>query len=145
MVCFFIGHRDAEYGLLPQIEAAVLRHITEYGVQEFVVGQYGAFDRMAAGAVLRAKPQFPAVSLSILLPYHPSVRSFRAPEGYDRTLYPPGMEQVPHRAAIIRANRYMVDNSDYLIACVRHPGCARDVLEYARRREQKGLLSIQVL
>ena len=38
MLCFFIGHRDAESGLMSKIEAAVHRHITEYGVTEFIVG-----------------------------------------------------------------------------------------------------------
>ena len=143
--CFFIGHRDADVSLLPQIEAAVLRHITEYGVQEFVVGQHGAFDRMAANAVLRAKQQFPSVTLTVLLAYHPAERPACLPDGCSSTLYPPGQEQAPRRAAIVRANRYMVDHSDHLIAFVRYPGGARDVLDYARRREQKGLLTVQLL
>lgn len=100
---------------------------------------------MAARAVLQIKPEFPGVSLSVLLPYHPALGNVRVPDGCDRTVYPPGQERVPYRAAVIRANRYMVDHSDHLIAWVRYPGCARDVLEYARRREQKGLITIQTL
>ena len=65
MLCFFIGHRDAESGLMSKIEAAVHRHITEYGVTEFIVGQYGAFDRMAARAVINAKRHYPNITLSI--------------------------------------------------------------------------------
>lgn len=68
MLCFFIGHRDAELELMPQIEAAVHRHITEDGVTEFIVGQYGAFDRMAARAVINAKRHYPNITLSILCP-----------------------------------------------------------------------------
>lgn len=55
MLCFFIGHRDASSSLMPQLESAVKKHITDYGVTDFVVGQYGAFDRMAARAVIEAK------------------------------------------------------------------------------------------
>lgn len=118
MRCFFIGHRDAELQLMPQIEAAVNRHIIEYGVTKFVVGQYGAFDRMAARAVIEAKKAFPNITLSVLLPYHPSERKIHAPEGYDSTFYPPGMETVPRKQAIVRANKYMIDNSDFLITYV---------------------------
>lgn len=146
MLCFFIGHRDAELELMPQIEAAVHRHITEYGVTEFIVGQYGAFDRMAARAVINAKRHYPNITLSILLPYHPSKRSVNAPDGYDDTFYPPDMEKVPRKLAIVRANKYMVDSSDFLIDYVWHPASyARNLLEYAQARERKGLIRIENL
>ena len=49
--CFFIGHRDAPDSLASELDALVERHITEYGVGEFVVGRYGGFDALAASAV----------------------------------------------------------------------------------------------
>ena len=39
--------------------------------------------------------------------------------GFDSTFYPPGMESVPRKVAIVRANRYVVDHVDYLIAPMR--------------------------
>lgn len=146
MLCFFIGHRDASSSLMPQLESAVKKHITDYGVTDFVVGQYGAFDRMAARAVIEAKKAFPNITLSILLPYHPSEREVHAPEGYDSTFYPPGMEQVPRKLAIVRANKYMVDNSDFLIAYAWHfIGNAGNLVEYARERERRGVIHIENL
>ena len=47
-ICFFIGHREAPDTLLDKFSAVVERHITEYGVTEFVVGKYGRFDALAA-------------------------------------------------------------------------------------------------
>ena len=41
--CFFIGHREAPDTLLDKLSAEVERHITEYGVTDFVVGRYGLF------------------------------------------------------------------------------------------------------
>ena len=134
MRCFFIGHRDAESRLMPQIEATVNRHITEYGVTEFIVGQYGAFDRMAARVVIHAKRLYPNITLSILLPYLPSERIVKAPDGYDDTFYPPDMEKVPRKLAIVRANKYMIDNSDFLIAYAWQAGSnAKKLLEYANK------------
>ena len=46
--CFFIGHREASSEVLPALAEAVEKHITEYGVTEFIVGNYGGFDHMAA-------------------------------------------------------------------------------------------------
>lgn len=140
--CFFIGHREAPDALLDELTAEVERHITEYNVTEFVVGKYGRFDALAAKCVKAAKKHHPEVTLTLLLPYHPYDRPTPTPPGFDGTFYPPGMETVPKRAAIIRANRYMVDYSDYLIAYVRHSGNARDLVEHAQKR---GTIQISIL
>ena len=132
--CFFIGHREASVEVLPALTEAVERHITEYGVTEFIVGNYGGFDRMAAKVVIAAKERYPEIILSMLIPYHPAERPIEPPQGFDNTFYPPGMEKVPRRLAIVRANRYMVDHVDYLIAYAWHPASnARDLVEYAQR------------
>lgn len=144
--CFFIGHREAPDALLPMLEEAVERHIVEYGVTDFMVGNYGHFDALAARAVINAKKHHPEVTLTLLLPYHPFDRPIPTPEGFDDTFYPPGMETVPRRAAIVRANRYMVDHSSHLIAYVWHAASnARDILEYAQRRERRGLMRVTIL
>ena len=144
--CFFIGHREAPDSLLPELSAEVERHITEYGVTDFVVGGYGRFDALAASCVEAAKKRHPEVTLTLLLPYHPYDRPTPTPPGFDNTFYPPGMETVPKRVAIVRANRYIVDHSDYLIAYAWHPASnARDLVEYARRREKQGHIKITSL
>ena len=144
--CFFIGHREASSEILPALREAVERHIVEYGVTEFLVGHYGGFDRMAAKAVITAKEQHPEITLSMLIPYHPAERPVKLPAGFDNTFYPPGMEKVPRRLAIVRANRYMIDHVDYLIAYAWHPASNTwNLLEYARKREQKNLLVITLL
>ena len=141
--CFFIGHREAPDTLLDELSAEVERHITEYGVTEFVVGKYGRFDALAAKCVKASKKRQPEVTLTLLLPYHPYERPTPTPPGFDGTFYPPGMETVPKRAAIIRANRYMVEHSEYLIAYVKHSvSNAWDLVEYARKREKQGRIRI---
>lgn len=134
--CFFIGHREASSEIMPALKTAIEQHIAEYGVTEFIVGHYGGFDRMAAKAVIAAKVQHPEITLSMLIPYHPSEQRVELPPGFDNTFYPPGMEKVPRRHAIVRANRYMVDHVDFLIAYAWHPGSnARELVEYAQRKK----------
>lgn len=137
--CFFIGHREATDALLPQLIAVIEQLISE-GISEFVVGHYGGFDRLAASAVKQIKHLHPHILLTMLLPYHPAERPIPLPPGYDGSFYPPGMEKVPRRLAILRANRYMVDSADVLVAYVWHPASnARELLEYA---EKKGRIRI---
>ena len=144
--CFFIGHREASTEILPALTAAVEQHIVEYGVTEFIVGHYGGFDRMAAKAVVDAKKRHPEIMLSMLIPYHPAERPVELPPGFDNTFYPPEMEKVPRRLAIVRANRYTVDHVDYLIAYVWHTGSnARKLVDYAKKRELSGSVSVSSL
>ena len=134
--CFFIGHREATSELLPALKQTVAEHISEYGVTEFIVGGYGGFDHLAAEVVISLKQQYPQITLSLLIPYHPVERPIETPPGFDNTYYPPGMEKVPRKLAIVRANRYMVENVDYLIAYAWHPASnARNLVEYAEKRK----------
>lgn len=93
----------------------------------------------------RQSERHPEVTLTLLLPYHPFDHPTPTPPGFDSTFYPPGMETVPKRAAIIRANCYMIEHSDYLIAYAWHSGNARDLVEYAQRREKQGRICVELL
>lgn len=139
--CFFIGHREADERLLSELTAIIERLITEEQVAYFYVGGYGGFDRVAASAVKQAKHYHPEVTLMMVLPYHPAERPVEIPYGFDGTYYPEGVEAVPRRFAIVKANEIMVDTSDWLIAYVEHGASnSRKILEYARRKE-----SIQIV
>ena len=142
--CFFIDHRDADERLLPRLELVVDRLIREEGVRYFYVGGYGGFDRLAAATVRRTKQKYPDITLMLVLPYHPAERPTEAPAGFDGTYHPDGLESTPKRYAIVRANKVMVDASDWLVCYVRHgAGNSRKLLEYAQRRAAKGLIQIE--
>ena len=143
--CFLIGHRRVPEDIQERLEEVVEQHILQCGVTCFTVGHYGAFDGMAAQAVKEAKKKYPEVRLYLLLPYHPHDQPIPTPKGYDGTYYPPGMETIPKRAAIVQANRRLVNESDYLIAYLKHCGNTRDLVEYAQRREKRGLIQITLL
>ena len=144
--CFFIGHREASEELLPALQKAVETHIAEYGVKEFIVGHYGGFDRLAIAALRAAKERHPEITLLLLLPYHPAERPIDKPKGFDSTYYPPEMEKVPRPLAIVRANRYLVDHVEFLIAYAWHHGSnALELVEHAQARERRGLIKVTLL
>ena len=142
--CFFIGHRDTTEDVLPALREAVDQHITEYSVTEFLIGRYGRFDRLAAQCVMEAKQVHPEIMLTMLLPYYPAEEKLSLPKGFDGSCYPFGQETVPRQAAIVRANRYAVDHSDYLIAYVWHAASnARNIIDYAQSRNRIQIYMIQ--
>ena len=141
--CFFIGHREADERLLPRLELTIERLIAEENVRYFYVGGYGGFDRIAAAAVKRAKQKYPDITLMLVLPYHPAERPTEAPAGFDGTYHPEGLENTPRRYAIVRTNQIMVDTSNWLVCYVQHGASnSRNLLEYAQRREEKGLIQV---
>lgn len=66
--CFFIGHREISEEIFSALTEAVEYHIVHCGVTGFIVGNYGGFDRMAAGAVISAKALYPGITLLLLPP-----------------------------------------------------------------------------
>ncbi len=143
--CFFIGHKNAPEELYPLLLTSIKQHITEFGVENFIVGDYGNFDQLATRALLKLKKQHPEIILTLLLAYHPFYTA-QQHEIFDASFYPPDMEFVPKRAAIIRANQYMINHCDYLIAYNNgHIGNTRKLLQSADRRQKRGLLQIENL
>ena len=141
--CFFIGHREANESLLRRLESVIEWLITEENVRYFYVGGYGGFDQIAVTAVKHAKKKYPDITLMLVLPYHPAERPIEKPPGYDGTYYPEGLEKTPRPFAIVKANQLMADSCDWLVSYVRHGASnSRNLLEYAQRREKKGLIQI---
>lgn len=136
--CFMFGHADCPDSILPRIEQTVEDYYSKCGVSVFYIGNRGRFDGLAAAAVQRVKQRHSDIQMYLLLAYHPGERSVDLWGGFDGAFYPP-LERVPRPYAIVRANRYMVDNADYLICYVRHIGNARNLLEYAQKRKRDGV------
>lgn len=142
--CFFIGNRNTPYEIKEQLAIAVEQHISEYGVTDFSVGNYGSFDRLVMQVLREAKKQHTDINLYLLVPYAFS-QKVEIPPDFDGTLYPEGMEKVPKPYAIVQANRYMIKNSDYLITYCHHIGNTRNFVEYAKSLEKKGLIKVTLL
>ena len=135
MTVTFCGHstvypmETVEAWLRETVAALILR-----GAEKFYLGGYGTFDQMAAAAVWEQKAQHPNIASVLVLPY---LDRKVISEHYDYTTYPP-LESVPKRFAISRRNRWMVDNSDVLVAYVtREWGGAATTLKYAERKKKE--------
>ena len=140
-VCFLFGNSYAPESLMGALDEAIEKCYTELNVRQFVAGHRGDFDKLAIRTLRAAKQRHKDMELSLLLHYHPSEHRFALPKGFDCSIYPEGMETVPHRAAIVAGNRRMVHNSDVLVCYVRYPGNSKDLMEYA---ENQGKVIINI-
>ena len=103
----------------------------------FLLGGYGAFDRMAASVVWDLKQKYPQIQSVLVKPY---LDREMDESKYDWTVYP-GLETVPRRYAISHRNRYMVDEANFVVAYVLHSwGGAAQTLEYANQKKKSIVL-----
>lgn len=139
-----MGNRHTPSSIKVHLAEAVEKHITEYGVTTFTVGRYGQFDSLVKEVLKEKKKRHSGIKLYLLAPYALD-QNIETPKDFDGTLYPEGLENVPKRYVIVQANRYMVQRSDYLISYCKHIGNTRAIVEYAQRREKKGLIKVTLL
>lgn len=132
MTVTFCGHRtiDRPTEVKSWLEE-VVRSLILQGSNKFLLGGYGAFDLTAAHDVHELKAEFPCVESTLVLAY---LSTDTDPHLYDNSLYPP-LENVPPRYAISRRNRWLIENSDVVVAYVQHSwGGAATTLSYAKRK-----------
>ena len=130
----FFGHSDYEPN--EDDKNAIIQKIDELvgdNPCEFLLGGIGAFDMFAKKCCLKYKRLLNSnVKLTLVMPYPDRKYIIK---GYDETVYPP-LESVPRRLAIIRRNKWMVNESDHIIAYVWHYGGARNTLDIAKRKNK---------
>ena len=123
--CTFFGHRILNKDIKDLLTRQIDNLIAEYGVNVFYVGNNGQFD------------YYPQISYSIVLAYLPEREKEHNQLSYTETIYPEGLEDTPPRFAISKRNKWMVMQSDYVIAYVEHSfGGAAQFTEYARKKHK---------
>jgi len=143
--CFFIGHRDAPQSLFPKLLETLEYLVTECHVTDFIVGHYGDFDRMAISAVQHMICSYPEKELlaDLLDPYLLEKTPGPLPLYFDHFYYPEGLEMVPRRYCIEKANQLALDQADYLVAYVTHEGGnAAKLLRRAKQIAKYGRLKV---
>ncbi|MBO4898141.1 MAG: DUF1273 domain-containing protein [Clostridia bacterium] len=140
--CCFAGHgmiRDGDIGQRIINTADIL--IKQFSVNEFWIGNYGDFDRSAAYAVRSLKKTYDGITLNLIIPYLTQEITRHKDyykENFDNIIIADIPEKTPKKLYILKANEYMVNNSDFLICYVKLSfGGAVKTLEYAKRKRIK--------
>lgn len=147
-ICCFAGHSRSYH--LDEVENKLIelieRLIVEEEVKEFWVGNYGAFDCFCAQTVRRLREKYPEIQLNLVIPYLTAdINEYKELyyKNYTCILMADIPENTPKRFWISKCNEYMVDNSDFIICCVRHSwGGAAKTLAYAKRKKHIKLYNL---
>ncbi|MGN0824127.1 MAG: SLOG family protein [Candidatus Coproplasma sp.] len=140
--CAFTGHRNVRGDLDVNALTALIKSLIEKGVTTFYNGMARGFDLISAQCVLNLKKDYPLIKLIACVPC-PNQEKYYNEE--DRETYYKVLERCDevkllsdkyHKGCMLIRNRYMVDNSSYLIAYERgDDGGTEYTLKYAKDKE----------
>lgn len=135
-VCTFFGHRDTSWEIEAKVMEALRELIVNMNVDVFYIGNQGNFDRIVLSAVKKIQAEFLHIKYYIVLAYLPTKSNIDE----ENSLYPEGLETVPKKFAVSFRNKWLVDNSDFVVTFVnRDFGGAAKFKEYAERQNKKVL------
>ncbi len=117
-VCTFFGHRECPVAIKPKLHEAIVDLIENAGVDMFYVGRQGAYDAMVRLVLKEMVLVYPHIQYAVVLERMPQKRD--PLDDYSDTLLPEGIETVHPRFAISWRNRWMLRQSDFVVAYVTH-------------------------
>ena len=119
--CTFFGHRDAPDAIANTLKEHILYLIEQKSVHKFYIGNHGHFDFLARTILAGLKKQYDFIDFYVVLAYLPSKTDEFDLFDYSKTIYPDGIENTPLRFAIDFRNRWMIEQSNYVITYTINP------------------------
>ena len=139
-VCTFFGHHDCPSSVKPKLRDALIDLIEHRSVNQFYVGNHGAFDAMVRSKLRELGQIYPHISYAVVLAYLPQKRNEFDNRDLSDTMLPEGVETVPRRFAISWRNNWMLSQSDYVLTYITHSwGGAAQFAEKATKIKKKVL------
>lgn len=144
-VCSAFGHREIYQNIDCNLDAAIEELIVSKGVNTFITGGMGDFDELFSSSVRRAQKINLDIKLILVKPYLSA--EINKHKSYYKNLYnsiiiPEELCDVHYKSAIAKRNKWMIDNSNYVITYVcRNFGGAYSAMRYA---QEKGKLYINL-
>lgn len=132
--CAFFGHSDTYWYFKDKdkIKNIIIDLIENHEVTQFYNGCHGDFDSLCADIVADLKKQYPYITNTMVLSYHPT-KNFWLPFCFDDSIYLLE-KKVPPKFAIYYTNRRIVEISDFIVSGVNHDsGGAFTACQYAKR------------
>ena len=130
--CTFFGHRDCNDDIESEVYACV-ENLIRNNVAVFYVGTQGNFDAMVHRVLKKLKVKYPHIKCNIVFAYLPDKKEVSESD----SVYPEGIENVPPRFAIDYRNKWMINNSEYVVCCVKYNfGGAYKFLKFAEKQKK---------
>ena len=132
MTCTFFGHKDAPKETEQTLRSVLINLIENEDVNIFYVGNNGSFDSTVISLLSELSFVYP-IKYYVVLAYIPKKET----DYSERSIIPEGIESVPLRFAISYRNKWMIEQSDFVVTHVtRSWGGAAQFKSLAERKEK---------
>lgn len=132
-VCTFCGHRNVSENIKTKLQKVLIGLIENDDVDTFLIGQHGNFDKYATGTLKILKKKYKHIKICLVAAYVEQLNNISDETFYDDFNYPLEAEAALKKFAIVARNKYMILNSDVVVAHVSHEfGGAYKMLRMAK-------------
>ena len=142
MTCTFFGHRFVPQKIEPTLRSTLIDLIENHGMDLFYVGNHGDFDAMVRRVLRELSVKYP-IKYHVVLAYMPEKHYEFDPTDYSDTILPEGIETAPKRFAITYRNKWMIEQSDFVVTYVVH-GSGSGAAQFKKLAERKGKTVIEL-
>ncbi|MGM9640513.1 MAG: hypothetical protein ACI3V3_04020 [Faecousia sp.] len=135
-VCTFFGHRECPDSVKTILRIVLEDLIVNHGVSMFYVGNQGQFDACVRRVLRDLKKENYHIRYAVVLAYMPGRKNDC--DDYADTMLPDGIESVHPKYAIHWRNRWLLQQSDMVVAYIVHQwGGAAQYVKVAERQGKK--------
>ena len=137
MTCTFFWHRFVPKEKEPTLRSTLIVLIENHSVDLFYVGNHGDFDAMVRRTLRELSARYP-IRYHVVLAYMPEKRDEYQLSDYFDTILPDGIETAPKRFAITYRNKWMIEQSDFVVTYIVHDAAsgAAQFKKLAERKEK---------
>lgn len=144
VTCTFISNNEIyRTDLDKEVEIAIESVLQEDTEVVFLVSGIGYFNRKCIASIRRLQQIYKHLDIRLILvlscangPLPKDISYYQ--NFYDEVVVLNESPDTTNECAIERSNRYMIDHSDKIIACVSsHLDMAQDLLQYAKKRGKR--------
>lgn len=141
-------HRTPE-GLKERIKAEIINLIENEDVTEFLVGELGGYEKDAYDTVLEVQRDYPNIRIILVISKITELHEVGECDAHyvhqrrpcDDWIYPDKCATGYRRLCIVYRNRYIIENTDFIIAYNEYHGKA---YEFCKQAEGKGVTVIEL-
>lgn len=133
-----IGHRTVSdhMNLKDSLIEIIEILLKKYTYLDFYLGRNGEFDTIAASAIKNCKEHYPdRINFTLVLPYKTAKYEYYC--AYYGNVITFSNTRVFYKRAITERNKWLIDNTQVLIAFVHRDGGANEALQYAITKGKK--------
>ena len=140
-ICSFFGNSTIwnEQDISEKVNSEITRLVNNEQVDTFYVGTKGAFELLTYKTLVRLKQSYPHLKIWLVIAYMEDLHNCIYP--FDEFFYPPMSELGYKRWSISNRNEWIIENTDYIIACNQYEGRA---FKFCQKAIRKGKTVIEI-